>query len=399
MMKLNSKSDVCPDFKPLKTGYEQTSDFVALDTETSGLSKTSASIIQFSAVEYHNRKPVDEIDFFVNPSNGKPLDPEITELTGITPADLAKAEPFSKHVNDLLDWLQRKTLVGHNLEFDLTMLASEFHRLGLTLPKVNYYDTLTLAHQIVPYLVAPGAYKLENLKDILPESEVKELTNHNSLNDTKMTGAIFNYLTEDPAKATAENFASLQSKSDPFQIKELELGGHPVTRYAGKIDTEPYILYQIDDLQGCVINSLVCGHWLNKNDIIDLFTKGYISSDKFISQRNRLFSGHLILDEDNQLVFDFPKNYVVDNFDVQVEKRDGVSKAGRKYRMFTLYGPELDKVVIFDNFLGHEFTADELTELAKGNTISLKNLVSRNNHKFDSKVMIDSSRNELTLVD
>ena len=399
-MKQAILSDVCPEFKPLKTGYQNANDYVALDTETNGLSKTSASIIEFSAVQYHNRKPIDQIDFYVKPSDNKPLDPDITALTGITPEDLEKAEPFSAHVNEITDWLTReKVCVGQNLEFDLTMLASEYHRLGLVSPTVEYYDTLPLAHQIVPYLITPGAYKLENLKVILPDSEIKQLTNHNSLNDTKMTAAIFNYLTEDSAKATMENFNSLKSQSDPFQIVGLKLGGHSVTRYAGKVDGEPYILYQIDDIPGCVINSLVCGHWLDKHDIEALFTKGYIESDNFISQYNRPFSGHLILDDNNQLVFDFPKNYVVDTFDVQVEKRDGVSKAGRKYRMFTLYGHDIDKVVIFDDFLGHKFTAEELTDLAKGKTIKLKNLVSRNNHKFDSNVMIDLNQKKLTLVD
>lgn len=384
----------CPDFKPLTTGYQDVNDYVALDTETTGLSKTSASIIQFSAVKYVNRKPVDEIDFYVKPCDNKPLDPAITELTGITTEDINNAEPFATHADEIRQWLTNNILVGQNLQFDLTMLASEYHRIGQDLPETKYYDTLQLAHQLVPYLTEPGAYKLENLKDILPPSDVKDLTNHNSLNDTKMTGAIFNFLTGNP-DVTKQNYDALVKKADPFQVKEFTLANRAVTRLAGKIDGEPFILYQINDLKGCVINSLVCGHWLNKNDIEHLLLNGYIESDQFISHANRPFTGKLILDENNQLVFDFPKNYLVDNFDVQIEQRDGISKFGKSYRMFTLYGHDVDKAVIFDDFMKHKFNTEELTALANGDTILLENLISKTGKKFDSKVTIDQNRLKL----
>lgn len=377
----------CPTFTPLKTGYQDVTDFVAMDTETTGLSKTSASIIQFSAVKYVNRQPVDEIDFYINPNNHKPLDPEITELTGITPEDIAKAKPFKEHFAVIDSWIHNDILVGHNFNFDLTMLASEYHRIGKTLPTVKYYDTLQLAHQLVPYLVEPGAYKLENIKDILPESETKNLTNHNSLNDTKMTGAIFNYLTNTP-DITKKNLEILKQKSEPFQVKELEIADHSVTRYAGKIDSEPYIIYQINDIPGCVINSLVCGHWIDKNDIKQLLEKGYIANDHFLAHSGRTFAAHLILDDDNQLVFDFPKNYLVDNFDVQVEQRDGVSKYGRAYTMFTLYGHDIDKAIVFDHYLQHDFSTAELVKLANGDEVKLDDLISKNGHKFTGTVKI-----------
>ena len=58
---------------------------------------------------------------------------------------------------------------------------------------IKYADTLKIARKQMPYL-GRGAYKLENLKMKLPETELGQLKSHNSLNDAYITGSLYQYL-------------------------------------------------------------------------------------------------------------------------------------------------------------------------------------------------------------
>lgn len=168
-------------------------DYLAMDTETTGLSPQSDYVIQFSIVQYHDHKEIDHYDCYLKPANNMAVPQVITNITGITNEDIQKAPAFNENIDEIEDWLTRGILVGHNLQFDLDMLQAEYQRIKHPFPSVEYYDTLLLAKKLIPNL-GYGGYKLENLKKQLPEKAIATLQSHDSLNDSRMTGALFEYL-------------------------------------------------------------------------------------------------------------------------------------------------------------------------------------------------------------
>lgn len=168
-------------------------DYLAMDTETTGLSPQSDYVIQFSIVQYQDHKEIDHYDCYLKPANNMAVPQVITNITGITNEDIQKAPAFNENIDEIEDWLTRGILVGHNLQFDLDMLQAEYQRIKHPFPNVEYYDTLLLAKKLIPNL-GYGGYKLENLKKQLPEKAIATLQSHDSLNDSRMTGALFEYL-------------------------------------------------------------------------------------------------------------------------------------------------------------------------------------------------------------
>jgi len=96
--------------------------FVSIDLETTGLDPSVHEIIEIGAVRFVDGLPADEFQTLIRPRY--PLDPFITELTGITDADLEHAPPFDEVAAPLLEYIGKDVLVGQNLEFDLGFLRS-----------------------------------------------------------------------------------------------------------------------------------------------------------------------------------------------------------------------------------------------------------------------------------
>lgn len=170
-------------------------DYLAMDTETTGLSPQNDYVIQFSIVQYQNHQEIDHYDCYLKPAHDITVPKVITNITGITDSDIQQAPSFQDKATEIKDWLTRGILVGHNLQFDLDMLKAEYNRIDHELPSVQYYDTLLLAKKLIPNL-GYGGYKLENLKKQLPDKLIAHLQSHDSLNDSRMTGALFEYLQE-----------------------------------------------------------------------------------------------------------------------------------------------------------------------------------------------------------
>ncbi len=112
---------------------------IIFDTETTGLLNNASmkadqqpKIIEFAAIKIDakNYDILDEITFFANP--GHPLDAKITQITGLTDADLKDEPPFAANVNKVADfWLGTRRVIGHNVWFDLDLLAWELVRLNM----------------------------------------------------------------------------------------------------------------------------------------------------------------------------------------------------------------------------------------------------------------------------
>lgn len=110
---------------------------IVIDNETTGLIKSKSlpitqqpHIIEFAAVKLDARlEPFAELTFKCNP--GIALDKVITDITGLTDADLVNEPPFSAHLSELREFfLGEREMVAHNCSYDRDMLLFELVRLN-----------------------------------------------------------------------------------------------------------------------------------------------------------------------------------------------------------------------------------------------------------------------------
>lgn len=126
-----------------KTPRDKLSNFVVIDTETTGLSVTSAEIIEVSAIRFRNFQPTEYFSMLCRPKKG--LSDEAQKVNGIT-LEMVENQPlFGQIVESLQTFIGNDNLVGHNLQFDLRFLVK--NGLDLTTTKRKYYDTLIIAQQ------------------------------------------------------------------------------------------------------------------------------------------------------------------------------------------------------------------------------------------------------------
>ncbi len=117
-------------------------DFVAIDTETSGLT-AAAEIVEVSAVKFENFRPVQVFETLCRPY--KPIAPNATAVNGITNGMVKHAPRFGEIISDLDDFADGVPLVAHNAPFDLKMLAKE----GFCTAGRQVFDTLPLARALL----------------------------------------------------------------------------------------------------------------------------------------------------------------------------------------------------------------------------------------------------------
>lgn len=164
--------------------------YVVFDTETTGLNPESDRIIEISAIKYIDNKKVASFNYLINPKMA--FDSFITELTGIKPSDLKNQPTIDLVIPKFYKFIEDFTLVAHNAEYDLKMLACEAYRCGIPLCKNKVVDTVTLAKKVIPKEDIDN-YKLETLKKYLK----LEYGSHRALEDCETCAKVYQlYLTQ-----------------------------------------------------------------------------------------------------------------------------------------------------------------------------------------------------------
>ena len=109
---------------------------VVLDLETTGLDTQVDRIVEIACVKLALDGSRSRLAARVNPE--RPIPPQVTQIHGITDADVADAPTFAQLAPRLLAFLNDCDLSGYNLErFDLPLLSAEFARLNLTFPAAS----------------------------------------------------------------------------------------------------------------------------------------------------------------------------------------------------------------------------------------------------------------------
>lgn len=194
--------------------------YAVLDVETTGLSAGTDKIIEIAVVLYENGNEVNELDTLVNP--GVEIPQRITQLTGISDADVADAPNLAEVMPAVKEMIDGVPVIAHNAGFDMKFLAAAFDELGMK-ADIEYIDTLAMARKAYPGM--PN-HKLDTL--------IKELNlldhpqTHRALDDVLATRKLYlackatlKYTKTSPAPRPVERVAApapvYQSKKDKIR--------------------------------------------------------------------------------------------------------------------------------------------------------------------------------------
>ena len=132
---------------------------VIFDLETTGLDMVKDRIIQISYIKVFPDGQEERGDYLVNP--GMAIDPKITELTGISNADVKDKPTFRELARQLEEKFTGCDFAGFNSNhFDIPLLAEEFLRAGIDFDfsKCRLIDVQTIFHKMERRNLA-AAYK------------------------------------------------------------------------------------------------------------------------------------------------------------------------------------------------------------------------------------------------
>lgn len=192
------------------------SDFVVIDTETTGLSPVYDEIIEFAGLRVRNNQVVDQFATFIKPKY--PISDFITDLTGITNEMLEHAPTIENTISAIKGFVAADILVGHNVNFDVNFLYDATSRI-LDEPLTNdFVDTMRLSRKALPEL------HHHRLCDITSALGVSNPEAHRALGDCTATFDCFLALKQTVlARMTEEEFtASFKRKRIRYDYENLK---------------------------------------------------------------------------------------------------------------------------------------------------------------------------------
>ena len=159
--------------------------YTVIDIESNGAPFRKESIIEIAIYRFDGHEITDQFISLVNPESD--ISSFVQKLTGITSKMVLTAPKFHEIAKRVVEITQDSILVGHNIDFDYSMLRQSFKRLGYEF-KINTLDTIPLAKKLIP---DEKSYSLSKLcKSIgIPLSEA-----HRASGDARATLDLFKLL-------------------------------------------------------------------------------------------------------------------------------------------------------------------------------------------------------------
>lgn len=176
--------------------------YIVFDTETSGVSPEKSVILSLSWQRGYrdwrgNDFVIERVTYYFDwPEDTSMVSEKAIEVNGLTQEEL-KLRGISNKEEALLDFEEAlwnsKTVVGHNVAFDIKMVNAEFKRLGYSLDRPDWpeetYDTMKVGTDLC---LIPGKYghykwpKLKELADFL-KIDYQDINFHESDSDVELT--------------------------------------------------------------------------------------------------------------------------------------------------------------------------------------------------------------------
>lgn len=161
---------------------------VAVDTETTGLSSAEGhELVEVATIAIDDAALGEGWSSLVRP--GRPIPPDASAVHGITDAIVADAPPTEGIAAELRRRCGERTLVFHNVAFDLPFLRAMLRQAGVPALRNPIIDTLGLARG----LNGPGSNSLGALAARLG---LPRETQHRALGDARTTARLLVALSE-----------------------------------------------------------------------------------------------------------------------------------------------------------------------------------------------------------
>ena len=162
-------------------------EFVAFDTETTGLYPNSEALVEIAAVRFHLlHGPQEYFQTLVNP--GKEIPWQATRVHGITDEMVFEAPKTGPVLQEFFRFIEGAIPVAHNSPFDLGFISLHALRNDLSLPDTPVLDSCMFSRRIQKEM---ASHSLENL---VKELGIQENTFHRALADAKSCAELFRIL-------------------------------------------------------------------------------------------------------------------------------------------------------------------------------------------------------------
>lgn len=172
-------------------------EYVCFDCETTGLNPKEDDIISIGAVIIKNNTIVSSKKFikFIKPKTK--LQTDAIKIHHIRECDLADAEDIDKVIEEFLEFIGNRTLIGYFLEFDIAMINKYLKpKLGITIPNKTL-EVSGIYHDFKIEKIPQGYIDLR-FNTIMSELNIPSLGKHDAYNDAIMTAMIFIKLKNSP---------------------------------------------------------------------------------------------------------------------------------------------------------------------------------------------------------
>jgi DNA polymerase-3 subunit epsilon len=177
--------------------------FAVVDVETTGGPLDSGHrITEIAVVEVRGGTIVDEYQTLVNP--GRRIPSGVTSLTGITDAMVAGAPYFEHVAEEVLERLQGRVFVAHNVAFDWGFVSGELLRTLGDAPQLVRLCTVRMVRRFVP------ALRHRNLDVVSRHFGVSVHARHRAHGDALATARVLLRLLDEARGRGIEDVAALE---------------------------------------------------------------------------------------------------------------------------------------------------------------------------------------------
>ena len=162
--------------------------FIAFDTETTGIKPGQDRIIELGAVKFIDGKPGERFETLINPC--MPIPPGASRVNGITDDMVADAPRIEAKLDELADFCGDLPLVAHNAPFDFKFVKAAVEKHRTKAPLGTVLDSCELARKVLPNMIN---YKLGTL---VAHFKFPTTTFHRAADDAVYCGLLFHELIE-----------------------------------------------------------------------------------------------------------------------------------------------------------------------------------------------------------
>jgi DNA polymerase-3 subunit alpha (Gram-positive type) len=175
-------------------------EIAVFDIETTGLNSINDAITEIGAVIMKDGKEISRFQTFADP--GMHIPANITQLTGISDADVHGAPSQEQAVRAFIDFVGSRPLAAHNASFDIGFIYEACKRYSIEF-EPRYIDTLAIARALLTEL---KSHRLNIVADCL---SLPEFNHHRASDDAVTAGLVLVKLFERLEKAGIHDISQI----------------------------------------------------------------------------------------------------------------------------------------------------------------------------------------------